>query len=233
MTDFKKVYQTQADEYEYLVAHEDYQGNILKALMGIRPLTPLTKVVELGAGTGRLTRLFAPHVQYIIACDNAQPMLAVARQKLSQGGWHNWETVVCDNRSVPIVKETADIAVVGWSLGHFTRWYASNWRQEIGLSLAEMQRVLHPKGTMIILETLGTNHETPSPPTPSLAEYYKWLEQEQGFQSTWIRTDYRYPTVAEAVTSIRFFFGQSMADDVQSKNSSVVPECTGLWWRHG
>jgi ubiquinone/menaquinone biosynthesis C-methylase UbiE len=230
MTDYKQIYQTQAEQYEYLVAHEDYEGNILRALLGIRPLAN-TIIVELGAGTGRLTRLLAPLARQIVACDIAQPMLEVARQKLQQAGRHNWQTVVCDNRAVAVAGATADVAIIGWSLGHFISWYAGNWRDEIGRCLAEMSRTLRPGGTMIILETLGTNQRTPTPPSPGLAVYYQWLEQEQGFQSAWIRTDYQYPTVAEAVASIRFFFGEAMADNVARTNSPIVPECTGLWWR--
>lgn len=231
MTDFKKIYQTEPEQYDYLVTHEDYHGNIGRALAEIRPLTGTT-VVELGAGTGRLTRLLAPSVQHITACDIAQPMLAVARQRLQAGGWHNWQTLVCDNRTVPVKGKTADITIVGWSLGHFTSWYAANWRAEIGRTLAEMRRVLRASGTMIILETLGTNQETPKPPTDALADYYQWLEQEQGCLSTWIRTDYCYPTVSDAVSSARFFFGEAMAADIQDKNSPIIPECTGIWWQH-
>lgn len=230
MTDFKQIYQTQAEQYEYLVAHEDYEGNILRALQAIRPFTGTT-VVELGAGTGRLTRLLAPFAQHIIACDIAQPMLEVARQKLQQGGWYNWQTVVCDNRELAVAGDTADVTIVGWSLGHFVSWYADNWREEIGRSLSEMRRVLRSNGTLIIIETLGTNQLDPAPPTPGLAAYYQWLENEQGFQATSIRTDYRYPSVAEAIASTRFFFGDAMADDVERKNSPIVPECTGIWWQ--
>jgi ubiquinone/menaquinone biosynthesis C-methylase UbiE len=157
-------------------------------------------------------------------------MLAVARQKLGQGGWHNWQTIVCDNRAVAVAGERADVAIVGWSLGHFVSWYADSWREEIGQCLAEMRRLLRPGGTVIILETLGTNQLTPKPPSPGLAAYYQWLEQEQGFQSTWIRTDYQYPSVTEAVASVRFFFGEGMAEEIGQRQSAIVPECTGIWW---
>ena len=57
MTDhFQDIYANQADSYEAMVAREDYEGNILKTLQGIRPLEGLD-VIEFGAGTGRLTLL--------------------------------------------------------------------------------------------------------------------------------------------------------------------------------
>ncbi len=232
MTDFKKVYQTQAEQYEYLVAHEDYQGNILRALQEIRPLTPTTSVIELGAGTGRLARLLAPHVAHITVCDISPHMLGVAQQKLDESGWHNWHIGACDNRAVALKSATADLVIAGWSVGHSVGWYPDSWRQEIGQALSEMRRLLRPNGTIILLETQGTNHETPHPPTPQLAEFFDWLVQTQGFQFTWIRTDYRYPSLAEAVASVRFFFGEEMAAAVQRQNSPIVPECTGIWCWH-
>ena len=59
MPDFKAIYAHHADQYDQLVAREDYQQNIIRALRQIRPLDGLD-VVELGAGTGRLTRMLTP-----------------------------------------------------------------------------------------------------------------------------------------------------------------------------
>lgn len=230
MTDFKKVYSTQAEKYEYLVAHEDYEGNILRALQAIRPLTPTTQVVELGAGTGRLTRLLAPHVAHITACDISPHMLGVAQQKLAESEMTNWQIAACDNRAVCVQTAVADLVIAGWSVGHSVGWYPDSWREEVSKALAEMRRLLRPGGTIILLETQGTNQETPRAPAPHLAEFFHWLEQTQAFHFNWIRTDYCYPTVTDAVASVRFFFGEEMAAAVQRKNSPIVPECTGLWW---
>ena len=59
MDHFRTIYRTRADDYDTLVAREDFQGNLPQALAKIRPWAGLD-VVELGAGTGRLTRLLAP-----------------------------------------------------------------------------------------------------------------------------------------------------------------------------
>lgn len=239
MTDFKQIYAAQAARYEQMVAREDYEGHILPALGGIRPFTHQT-VIELGAGTGRLTRLLAPHVRRIIALDISPHMLDVAREKLDLAGFHatgdrqparSVELVAADNRHLPIAGQTADIAIAGWSLGHFVGWYAADWRVQIGQALAEMRRVLRPGGVIIILETLGTGRETPQPPHEGLAAYYAWLENENGFSHTWIRTDYRFASVDEADALTRFFFGDNLADRIRRDNLTILPECTGIWWR--
>lgn len=231
MTNFKKIYATQAAEYEQLVAREDYEGNLLPALWGIRPFTHQT-IVESGAGTGRLTRLLAPHARHITALDISPHMLGVAGEQLDLAGFAGFvDLAAADNRHLPIAAQTADLAIVGWSLGHFTGWHPDDWRNQIGQSLAEMKRVLRPGGTIIILETLGTGRETPQPPAPALAAYYDWLENEHGFNHTWIRTDYRFASVDEAETLTRFFFGDNLAGRIRRDNLTILPECTGIWWR--
>ena len=236
MIDFKQIYATQAAKYEQMVAREDYQGHILPALLGIRPFTNQTSVIELGAGTGRLTKLLARHIGHITAMDISPHMLGVARKKLDPSGVPKPEgtiaLVAADNRRLPIADQSADVALVGWSLGHFVGWYPADWQDQIGRALAEMQRVLRPGGTIIILETLGTGHETPQPPHEGLAAYYDWLENEYGFESAWIRTDYRFASVKEADGLTRFFFGDALADRIRCEKLTILPECTGIWWRH-
>lgn len=231
MTDhFQEIYAKHADQYEALVAREDYQGNILKALKKIRPLAGLD-VVEFGAGTGRLTCMLAPLVKSIRAFDASQHMLAIAIAKLKQSGLNNWSAQVGDNRSLPVETASADLALQGWSFGHFVGWYPDTWRMEIGKAVSEMKRVLRPGGTAIILETLGTGRAAPQPPTDALAAYYAWLEIEHDFVLAFIRTDYKFESLEEAQRLTRFFFGDALADQVAQNNWVIVPECTGLWWR--
>jgi ubiquinone/menaquinone biosynthesis C-methylase UbiE len=230
MTDhFQQIYAQHADQYEAMVAREDYQGNILAALKRIKPLSGID-VVEFGAGTGRLTGLLAPLVKSIQAFDSSQHMLDIATTKLQQNGFSNWKVEVADNRSLPVTDSTADLSIQGWSFGHYCGWYPDTWRSEIGKAVNEMKRVLRPDGVAIILETLGTGFETPRPPTTALAEYYAWLGYEQGFSSTWIRTDYRFESSNEAAQMTRFFFGDELAAKVIEKNWVILPECTGVWW---
>lgn len=231
MTDhFQEIYAHHADQYEALVAREDYQGNILKALERIRPLVGLD-VVEFGAGTGRLTCLLAPLVKSIRAFDISQHMLDITIAKLKNSGLSNWSVSVGDNRNLPVEDASADLSIQGWSFGHFVGWYPVTWREEIGQAVGEMMRVLRPGGTAIILETLGTGREAPQPPTDALAAYYAWLEIEHDFVPAFIRTDYKFASLEEAEKLTRFFFGDELADQVAQNNWVILPECTGIWWR--
>jgi ubiquinone/menaquinone biosynthesis C-methylase UbiE len=226
--DYRGIYRSRAADYDCLVAREDYRGNILPALQEIRPLQGLD-VVELGAGTGRLTRLLAPMVNRIRLLDISSHMLQTAQASLKRAGFQNWSASVADNRALPLRAGTADTTLAGWTLGHFLSWYPDCWQAEIGRALAEMKRVLGPGGNIIILETLGTGMEVPRPPTRGLASYYNWLEQYHGFSASWIRTDYRFESQSEASRLLRFFFGQEVAEPLVRAGNPIVPECTGIW----
>jgi ubiquinone/menaquinone biosynthesis C-methylase UbiE len=230
MTDHEKIYNEQANEYERLVAHEDYQGNIIPALKQIKPLEGLD-VVELGAGTGRLTCMLAPVVKTIQVYDISAHMLEVAAAKLKESGLRNWQTGIADHRELPVDDQSADLAISGWSICYTTNDYEEGWQREVGKALSEMKRVLRPGGTIIILETLGTGHQTPAPPD-EVKPYLAFLENEAGFSSTWIRTDLLFESLEEAKEVTGFFFGEEMVENVIGTDPVILPECTGIWWLH-
>jgi len=231
MVDTDRIYSEQADEYERLILREDYQKNIFAALNEIRPLEGLD-VVELGAGTGRLTCMLAPLVKTIRAYDVSGHMLDVAAAKLRKSGWENWAIGIADHRALPADDQIADLAISGWSIVYTVVGDEGTWRHELGKALTEMKRVLRPGGTVIILETLGTGYETPTPPD-ELVAYYRFLEDEGGFSSTWIRTDCLFESLKEARELSTFFFGEEIVEKVimdASEGHVILPECTGIWW---
>lgn len=228
--DFKTIYAAHGETYEAMVTKEDYMGNLLPALERIR-LFSNQQVVEFGAGTGRLTCLLAPFVAYIHACDSSAHMLSVAERKLHAGGWQNWQLHVADNTQLPLPDHSADIAIEGWSFAHACSWYPDGWRHEVGRMISEMTRLLKPGGTFILLETLGTGYETPTPPAPHLAELYAWWEETYQLNYTWIRTDFQFTSPQEGAKLTRFFFGDALADRILANQMTILPECTGIWWQ--
>ncbi|WP_420627359.1 class I SAM-dependent methyltransferase [Candidatus Leptofilum sp.] len=227
--DFKTIYATKAEAYEAMIAPEDYQGNLLPALERIRSFAQ-QHVVEWGVGTGRLTCMLVPLVAHIHACDGSAHMLSVAERKLKAGGWQNWQLHHADNANLPLPSNSADIAIEGWSFAHARGWFPDSWQQKIGQMIAEMQRILKPGGTFILLETLGTGFEEPTPPNPQLAELYNWWTQTYQLNHTWIRTDYKFNSPEEGAHLTRFFFGDELADRILADQMIILPECTGIWW---
>ena len=223
----QEVYSSHAREYEELVSHEDYHGNILQAIRAIAPLSN-ADVVDLGAGTGRLACLLQAHVHRVIACDLSPHMLRIARDKLRKGHGE-WLAAAADHRHLPLPIHSADLVVSGWSVSYVTVWYPDDWSAQADAWLEETRRVLRKGGHVILLESLGTGNEEPQR-LPHLENFYGWLDRA-GFRSTWIRTDYQFETPEAAARIAGFFFGDEMKQRILCEWLTILPECTGVWWR--
>lgn len=226
--DAREIYTAHAERYDELVRAEDVDGRLLPTISSITPLRG-RRVIEVGAGTGRVTRLLLQAGAHVMATEPAQAMLDVARERL---GVHEHLTFVrADASALPAPDGWADLGIAGWVFGHLRHWLPDDWRTRIGAALDEMARVVKPGGTLVIIETLGTGRTTPAAPNADLAEYYAWLEGERGFVRREIRTDYRFASVEEAARVLGFFFGEEKARLVRAQEWSTVPECTGVWSR--
>jgi len=224
----RKIYQSDGDRYEALIAREDYQGNILRAIEEILKTDGLD-ILDLGAGTGRLTLLLAARAGSIHSFDASTEMLRVCQERLVASGLSNWQVDVADHRQLPVTDQSADLAVSGWSVSYLAVWNQENGTAELDKWLVEMKRILRPGGTIILFESLGTGNETPMR-LEHVESTYQWLDSH-GFENKWIRTDYKFESVEEAAELAGFFFGEEMADQIRKKGSVVLPECTGVWWR--
>ena len=229
--DQSHIYAHHAEEYDALVSAEDCDGNLLPAIEAVAPLAG-TAVLDVGAGTGRVTRLVAARAARVVGVDRSPAMLAVARRRLeAMAPPAAWELHCADARDLPVPDAWADVAVAGWAFGHFRLWMPEGWREEIGRALAEMERALVPGGALVVIETLGTGRAEPGPPSPALAEYYDWLESTQGMTRAAIRTDYLFADVEEAARVTGFFFGDDFGARVLREGWKRVPEHTGIWSR--
>ena len=224
----EEIYKAEGDQYEALVAREDYQGNILKSLLELTSLEDRV-VYDLGAGTGRLACLLAPLVKHVRAFDISEEMLRVCRGKLIASGLTNWQVDVADHRQLPVEDSSADLVVSGWSLSYLAVWNPDSWQTELEKCMSEMKRVLKPNGEIILFESFGTGNESPIK-LEHLVNYYPWLD-ETGFQHKWIRTDYQFESLDEAEFLSRFFFGVELGNKVRENQWVVLPECTGVWWK--
>ena len=225
---FAPIYAGRADAYHELVRREDAQGNLPAALRSIADFEGAT-VVELGAGTGRVTGIVAQQAGRVRAFDRSRHMLDQAAVNLSM--FRNVSLAEADNFSVPLPDGSADIVIEGWSFGHAVTTAGDGWRKAAEALVAETARLLAPGGTAIIIETLGTGFRVPTPPGEVLPAFSSWLEEQQGFQKKWIRTDYLFETVSKARELVEFFFGEMVDHEVLPTGQVSVPECTGIWWK--
>jgi SAM-dependent methyltransferase len=98
-------------------------------------LGPGSRVVDLAAGTGRLSGRFLQIGVDVIAVEPAANMRAVLEQRFPAV-----HTIVATAESMPIDDGTIDAVVVGNAFHHFERVAA----------MAEIHRVLHPGGALAV-----------------------------------------------------------------------------------
>lgn len=226
MPDVKQIYQSFADRYEALVRREDYEKNLLPAILAVSNLKG-KEIIELGAGTGRLTCLIAPLTGRLTAADLSMHMLTLGRERLTDQ--HPCSFNLANHLALPYPANTADILIAGWSFCYAAIDAEENWQASLEKALGEAARVLRPNGTLILIESLGTGFEQPNKPQV-LVDYLAYLETH-GFQTTWIRTDYLFKDRAEAEDLTQFFFGDDPLPMWEAEGGVIVPECTGLWWK--
>lgn len=230
MDHFRNVYTNQAAAYHELIAAEDADGNLRKALESTASFAG-ARVLDLGSGSGRIPLLLRGLDSTIVASDLHYAMLVEQSEQRALVNGH-WPLVQADGRQTPFASGWADVVTAGWAFGHLVGWYPDNWQQHAGRAIAEMQRTAKPGGTLIIMETLGTGVLQPAPPHDGLAAYYAWLENEHGFVRHTLATDYDFGSVERAVELCSFFFGDEMAERVRANNWQRVPEFTGMWSKH-
>ncbi|SHF34449.1 Methyltransferase domain-containing protein [Seinonella peptonophila] len=225
MVNHEHVYNELAGKYDLLISR---QADILDIIESIRPIEGLD-VIDLGAGSGRLTSVLAPRVKSVLALDSSVEMLKINAKKLNEKGLSNWKTQVADHRRIPVEDHSIDLIVAGWTICYVGSSNVSNNEQNIENTIQEMKRVLRPNGTIIIFETLGTGYKEPNPPD-YLKQYYFLLEDQYKFLHQWIRLDYQFKNLKEAEDLTRFFFGDKLANRVVKERLVHLPECTGIWW---
>ncbi|MBE2252481.1 MAG: class I SAM-dependent methyltransferase [Myxococcus sp.] len=228
MPDYQEIYANHADRYEALVSHEDHEGHLSRALAEVAPGTGL-RVVETGAGTGRLTRLFAPRSSRVDAFDGSAAMMAVARATFA--AMPHVQCGVALHQALPVPDASADVGVEGWAFGHALSWNAAGWQADVRAWVAELERVVRPGGVLVLIETMGTGVEAPFEGGHSLEPFHAFVLDALGFSHRALRTDYAFASVDEAAQTLGFFFGERLAERVRAHQWRVVPECTGLYWR--
>lgn len=228
MPDYIDIYTNHADKFDYLVSREDHQKNLLRKIFTIKDIRNLD-VIELGAGTGRLTFQLTQFVKHVTAFELMDGMLAYARTKKDQTGTNNCTFLKGDAIHIAARDNSADIAIEGWGIGQMLSFSKDVWQATLDHSIEEMKRIVKPGGHIFLIESLGILAEEPMEPR-FFSKLYQVFETKFGFKREWVRTDYKFDSAAMAEYYIGFYFGDEAAKHVKEKNLSIVPECTGIWW---
>lgn len=225
MPSMYEIYERHAVEYDELVDHEDCRGELAAFVSGQVP--PASRVLEAGTGTGRVTALYADRAARVLCCDRSAHMLARARTRLAP---YDGKIEYRELGNLELARASAsgpfDLVVEGWSFGHTVSDFPGREDETCDALVAACGACLAPGGRLVFLETLGTNAAEPAAPAPFLDAFYRRLEEAHGFSRTVLRTDYRFPSPAEARRVMGFFFGETMAASIEA---AEVIEWTGAW----
>jgi ubiquinone/menaquinone biosynthesis C-methylase UbiE len=227
MPSMYEIYDYYADEYDRLVESEDYRNNLKTAIHSLHDFTENT-VIEFGTGTGRLTKMVADKAKKIICFDRSEHMLAKAEKNLM-----NWKPRITFSRfdhsdfCDPGIQ--GDVVLEGWAFGHVVKDCTGDIVHVVEKLVSRSERLVTPGGKVIIVETLGTNVNTPCSPDAALQKFYQLLEEQFGYYKTVISTDYKFSSVEEAELVMGFFFGEKIIPGIRQRNSNIIPEFTGIW----
>ena len=230
MDHYEAIYANQAFEYHRMMEVEDIDENLPKTLQQITEWEN-KKVIDLGSGTGRFPLMFQ-HINTHFTCLDLNRAMLLENRFQREKFDKNWALIQGDMRALPITSISADIVIAGWAIGHLRSWFASNWKEQIGRILHEMQRIACAGSPIIICETMSTGSLTPKPPVEELGEYYQWIQEEWGYKQIVIQTDYQFQSVEQAVAYTEFFFGAELAADIRSNGWARLPEWTGIWYKY-
>ncbi|CCW66037.1 unnamed protein product [Phytomonas sp. Hart1] len=129
------------------------------------------------------------------------------------------------------------VVVCAWALSYLVRkeWGRGVWRAAVDAVIGEFIQLLdtsRSEAAVVIIETLGNGSETPTRHTV-LGDH---LESKFGFERSWVRTDYIFGNMEEAMHLCRFFFGGDrmkdkfeVVEDDNRPGKVVLKECTGIW----
>lgn len=159
------------------------------------------KVCDVGAGTGRFTRLAAHHARSVIAVDLIPALLDILRHRLAGDGSHNVELRRGGFRALPLDDRSVDVAVscsaVSW--GHGT---------DVDGILDELERVVKPGGRIVVVW----------PDRPDRLREHGFKYHEFAGNVT-----HGFRDVPTAIRMCRAFYGEDAADWVRRHRTAEVP----------
>jgi ubiquinone/menaquinone biosynthesis C-methylase UbiE len=230
LPNYDLLFADHAEKYDRFVASEDFQGNLLQTLKGLGHLNREQAVADLGTGTGRIAFLLAPIVRHVYGIEPVGGMLRVAESKKQKLGIRNVDFLPGEHKDIPLPDNSIDLIIEGWAFLRAFSCIYPEWRAEFEVIVQEMRRILRHRGTVVLIETMGSLQIWNDAPDRTV-ELYNYFEKELGLKKTIIRTDYKFSNIDEAVDLWTFFFGDEAGAEIKHIGESIVPEATAIW--HG
>jgi len=128
---------------EYELGRPEWPAELLDRVVAELELGPAAVVLDLGAGTGKLTRALVPRFARVIAVEPDGAMRAVLEEVVPAA-----ESRVGDAEAIPLGEGEVD-AVFSAEAFH---WFATRG------ALREIVRVLRPRGSLVVFWNIGLEY---------------------------------------------------------------------------
>ncbi|HYX75954.1 MAG TPA: class I SAM-dependent methyltransferase [Gaiellaceae bacterium] len=125
---------------EYELGRSGWPAELIDRASGELELGPQATVLDLGAGTGKLTRDLVPRFAHVIAVEPDDAMRTVLEEVVPEA-----TALAGRGDAIPLPDGSVDAVFTAEAF----HWYASD------ASVAEIERVLRPRGGLVILFNLG------------------------------------------------------------------------------
>ena len=126
-----------------------YNEKVIDALAERAEVSPTSRVVDVGTGTGFVAAGLAPRAAAVLGVDNSPGMLAVAERNLRALEVTNVRLVEGELDELPLDDDSVDAAVANMVLHH---------APDPAAMLAEMARVVRPGGIVAVTDAVEHDH---------------------------------------------------------------------------
>lgn len=207
-----KIYDQSAEMYERLSRCQDSRNDILKFILKKADLKNKV-VLDMGAGSGKLSIPMALKAKQIYAMDISKPMLKILRRKIKSKKMKNIRVLESGYSNIPLPNESVDLIVSLWSFPA----HSSSWERD----LKEARRVLKKGGEIILIDSnYGGEYQrikkkVKDPEfTSKLTEFnknmHKWLASK-GFRYSIIKTLSEFGSKRNVEKACGPFFGYEIS----------------------
>ncbi len=143
-------FQTVAESWDSIRSLHVSQQKVEEKLREIIGDEPVTELLDIGTGTGRILEILAPRVQHGVGVDLSSGMLTVARSNIERHGLSHLQVRKGDMYRLPVESSSVDLAIV-----HMVLHYSDEPLEVI----REAARVLRPRGRLLLVDFAAHGEE--------------------------------------------------------------------------
>jgi ubiquinone/menaquinone biosynthesis C-methylase UbiE len=214
--------------YESLSVCQDPQERIFRKLDRDLKVSGKT-ILDIGAGTGRLTIPMAGKAKLVYALDILKPNLDLMMRKARKAGLKNIKPLKAPFNRIPLPDNSVDMVT---SLTAFP--YHS---ESLDRDLKEIRRVLKPGGWMAFIDVHCSGSEQQHIRKNIKPEYHMLAVKrhrkmaKRGFRLSTIEVDFRFRTMKAVRDICGRFFGDEYIGYMFAKNKTTLKSMMAFYYK--